>query len=272
MKETFSFIGIGNMGGAILKSACGLLGPKDIFITDKNTALVRESTEKLGCVPVSGNLEAAEKADFVMLCVKPQIVGAVLSEIAPVLKKREDAGTPGVLVSIAAGVTIESLRAYVGQTQPIVRVMPNAPAMVGKGLSVIAVDGSTEEASVSQLEAMLKGSGETMYLSESLMDQATAAASCSPAFVYMFIEALADAGVMTGLSRKDALKLSAGAVWGAASMVLETDMGPGELKDMVCSPSGSTIRGVAALEEAGFRGAVIKGFMAAYERNVEMGQ
>lgn len=260
------------MGGAILRAACKMLNPKEILITDKDAAKVKELTGELGCLDASDNITAAKKADFVILCVKPQNIETVMRDISSVLAQREVEGNPAVLVSIAAGISIDKLRSYVSKTQPIIRVMPNTPALIGKGLMIIADDGSAAHDKIAVLENMLKGCGETMRLSESLMDQATVAASCSPAFVYIFIEALADAGVMKGLTRTDAIKMAASAAMGAAAMVMETGKGPSELKDMVCSPAGSTICGVAALEEAGFRSAVIKAFKAAYDRNIEMGK
>ncbi|NLO49194.1 MAG: pyrroline-5-carboxylate reductase [Clostridiales bacterium] len=272
MNSTFSFIGTGNMGGAILKAACGIIDPDSIYIADSDRAKALTLGSELGCNVMEGNLQAVESADFVILCVKPQIIGTVLDEIAPVLRKREADGNPAVLVSIAAGVSISKMRSHIGAKQPIVRVMPNTPALIGKGLMIIAGDDSVRENKIAALEQMLSCCGETMRLSENLMDQATTASSCSPAFVYLFIEALADAGVYTGLTRENAEKMAASAVLGAASMVLETGMKPGELKDMVSSPNGSTIRGVASLEKSGFRGAVIKAFLAAYERNTEMGK
>ena len=280
MKAKFSFIGAGNMGGAILRAACRHMGPKSIVITDVDAAKGAKLAEELGCQFVKTNPQAAETADYILLCVKPQNVSAVLEEIAPVLAGRQEEGRGPVLVSIVAGVKTEKLRQYVGSSLPIIRVMPNTPALIGKGLMIIAhdlgdgsgIDENRGEDLVMELEKMLKGCGETMRISEEYIYQATAASSCSPDFVYMFIEALADAGVMKGLPRKDAQKMAAAAVMGAGAMVLESGMGPAELKDMVCSPSGSTICGVATLEEAGFRNAVIKAFMASYERNVELGE
>jgi pyrroline-5-carboxylate reductase len=272
MKPTFSLIGAGNMGSAILRAACRAYGPEGLSITDCDRDRTKMLVNELGCSDAGDNQTAATDTDFVLVCVKPQIIGTVLDEIAPVLKKRENEGKAAVLVSIAAGVSIQKIRAHVGESQPVVRVMPNTPALIGKGLMIIASDGSAAKSRVLELEHLLKSCGETMFLSESLMDQATAAASCSPAFVYLFIEALADAGVYAGLARVDAQKMAAIAVMGAASMVLETGMKPGELKDMVCSPGGSTIRGVASLEESGFRGSVIRAFLEAYARNAEMGK
>lgn len=275
MKATFSFIGTGNMGSAILRAACRSVDPKDICITDADAEKAAKLAEELGCRYIKTNAEAAAAADYIVLCVKPQTVSMVMEEIAPVLAQRQKEARAPVLVSIAAGIKIEKLRRYAGHSLPVIRVMPNTPAIIGRGLMIIAHElgaGIDAEERLSELEKVLKGCGETMRLSEEYMDQATAAASCSPAFVYIFIEALADAGVMKGLSRRDAQKMAAAAVMGAGAMVLESGMGPAELKDMVCSPSGSTICGVAALEEAGFRNAVIKAFIASYERNVEMGK
>lgn len=207
-----------------------------------------------------------------MLCVKPQVMSSVIKEIAPILRIGYDAGKPKMLYSIAAGTKIETLREYLEMPDyPIIRIIPNTPCHIGKGLVLLARDETVSDEALFEIKQMLSGCGNTQELSENLFDQATVSASCSPAYVYMFIEAMADAGVSTGLSRAQAQAFAANAVYGAAAMVMETDLHPGVLKDMVCSPGGSTIAGVAELEANSFRSAIIKAATASYKKTTELG-
>jgi len=265
MDRKIAFIGSGNMGSAIIKGALRVIAPSRVIITGSNFERTKILAQELGVSGQESNVTAAEIADIVMLCVKPQALPAVAAEIAPVLRASEEVGHPKLLVSIAAGVSVAGIREIVGcATYPVVRLMPNTPALVGKGLILMSCDEQTAKEDAEELGLILSGCGTVREIPENLIDKATAISGCSPAFVYMFIEALADSGVMTGLSRKDALEFAAHAVMGAGAMVLETGEHPGLLKDKVCSPGGSTIAGVAMLEEKGLRGAVIAAANAAY--------
>ena len=180
-----------------------------------------------------------------------------------------------MLVSIAAGVTISSLRGWLAGLVwdvPILRVMPNTCAAIGKGMLALTDGGAGAEEALAGAEAILAGAGRVERMAEGLMDQFTAVAGCGPAYVYLLIEALADGGVMAGLPRAQAQTYAAQTVLGAAAMVLETGKHPGQLKDEVCSPGGSTIVGVAALEAGGFRTAAIRAVQAAFEKNQELGK
>ena len=206
-------------------------------------------------------------ADAVVLAVKPQVFPAVLPELSPVLHRRRP-----LVISIAAGKTLEAIESLLGAGLAVVRVMPNTPAAIGKGMLALAAAEGTPEARIRAVEAMLAPAGLVERIAEGQMDAFSAVAGCGPAFVYPFIEALADGGVMAGLPRQQALTYAAQMVLGAAAMVLESGKHPGHLKDEVCSPGGSTIQGVRVLEERGFRGAVMDAVIAAYEKSTALGK
>lgn len=273
MDKKFAFIGTGNMGGAIIRAACRVIDPKQIILTDFSAEKAAELAKETGCQTAATNLEAAEMADFIILCVKPQVISSALSDIAPVLRSSYESGNAKILCSIAAGVKISAIRTQLGLSDyPVIRVMPNTPALIGKGLMLLGCDDTVSQRDIDDLKTVISGCGGADMLDESLFDQATACSSCSPAFAYMFIEALADGGVSIGLSREKAQTYAASAVMGAAAMVLETGMHPGQLKDMVCSPAGSTIAGVTELERSGLRSAAIEAIIASYKRNLELGK
>ena len=261
MAECVAFIGTGNMGGAILAAASRRTQTCHICIADPNAVRVAQLCEKYGCADARDNLTAARRADILLLCVKPQVMGAVLEEIAPVVRGRDV-----TVVSIAAGVTVASMREKLGAEAQIVRVMPNTPALIGEGVLLIADDGSAKRERIETLKTLLSGCGQVRMMQESMLDAASAVMSCSPAFVYMFIEALADGGVLAGLPRGEAQELAAMAVAGSAQMVLRSGMHPGALKDMVCSPGGTTMEAVRVLEEKGLRSAVIEASKACVKK------
>lgn len=274
MTKRIAFIGTGAMGGAILAAACQGIDPRQIYLTDAMPGRAEALAREYGCHTVATNREACEAADIILLCVKPQTGAAVLKEIAPVLLDAQKQGKPRVLCSILAGVTIATLRDLLGAGSgyPVIRMMPNTPALIGKGLMLLTCDDAVSEADKAELLTLIAPCGESAWLDEKLFDQATALSGCTPAFVYMFIEALADGGVSVGVPRPLATQFAARAVYGAAAMVLETGEHPGTLKDMVCSPGGSTIAGVAALEDSGFRRAAIQAIKQAAKRNAELGE
>ena len=244
MDLTAAFIGSGNMGGAVIRAAARAVEPCKIIITDYEPEKAKALSGELGCLWSPDNLEAARRAKFVVLCVKPQVLPGVLAPLVPILREAEQSGERKVLVSIAAGITIEKLRSITGSgTQPIVRIMPNTPALIGKGLMILTSDGSASEKEMEELEEMVRACGEVTRLEESLFDQATVVASCSPAYAYVVIEALVKAGEILGLDAETALFYAAQSMLGSAAMVLETKKSPKELCDMVCSPGGSTIAG-----------------------------
>ena len=256
------FVGMGNMAGAIMRGILKSFAPEDILFFDANTAQMEKVTAETGVSHVSSNTELVKQVKYLVLAVKPQILPKVMPEIKEVITKDH------VVISIAAGYGIADLAAGLGEQVRIVRVMPNTPAMVGEGMSGVAYDAalfSDEEKKM--VETIFTSIGKMELVDEKMMDVVASASGCSPAYVYMFIEALADGCVKNGLPRQMSYKMVSQAVLGSAKMVLETGMHPGELKDMVCSPGGTTIEGLAALEECGFRGALIKACDANFQKN-----
>ncbi len=257
------------MGSALMKGAAG--GGADVGFADTDKAKAQQLAEELGGVVYASNKEAAETADAVFLAVKPQVMRGVLGEIAPVLSERLGRGNPPLLVSMAAGWTIGAIQVIVGKT-PVARIMPNTPALVGKGVIGYAISFETPHETAAALEAVLSRAAMVDRMGEPMLDAVTALSGAGPAFTCLFIEALADGGVKAGLPRATALRYAAQTALGAAAMVLETGKHPGELKDMVASPGGATIEGIAALENGVFRGTVMNAVNAAFKRTQELGK
>jgi pyrroline-5-carboxylate reductase len=268
METTIVCIGSGNMGNALMKGAAGIVGPGRIFFTDADRAKAQGAAKALGAGLVDSNADAAHKGDYLFLAVKPQVMPAVLEEIAPMLGARK--GSLKAVVSMAAGWSMGKIQSLLHEHGaagiPVVRIMPNTPALISRGM--IALCGSTEVAAenLTELEPILSAAGAVDRVEERYLDAVTGLSGSGPAFVYMFIEALADGGVQAGLPRDKALRYAAQTVLGSAAMVLETGKHPGELKDMVCSPGGTPIAGVAALEQGAFRGTVMGAVEAAWQR------
>jgi pyrroline-5-carboxylate reductase len=271
-------IGSGNMGFALMKGIAAISGgaadtKTSIGFTDVYAEKAKAAAAGLKAGVFGSNNEAVEKADFVFLAVKPQTLSDVLAEIAPVIQKRLTA--PPLLVSMAAGWTIEKIQAAVAYNTPakipVARIMPNTPALISKGMIALAVSPEVSGEQAAALEEMLKGAGTVDRISENYFNAVTGLSGSGPAFAFLFIEALADGGVLSGLPRDKALCYAAQTVLGSAAMVLETGHHPGELKDMVASPGGTTIAGVAALESGAFRSAAIQAVEAAWKRAMELG-
>ncbi len=273
--KTVAFIGTGNMGGALARAACRALTPEQVILSDHDRSKSDELALTLGCEAAATNEQAVRAAKYLFLCVKPQFFASVAAELTPLLRSCHEAGEDKVLVSIAAGLKLDTIRGHyadVGYDIPILRIMPNTCVAIGKGTLALASKEGEDEANLLEVEHILSQAGLVERLPERLMDQFTAVAGCGPAFVYPFIEALADGGVMTGLPRDQAMRYAAQTVLGAAAMVLESGQHPGQLKDAVCSPAGSTIAGVAELERSGFRAAAMDAVLAAFRRNEELGK
>lgn len=261
---TFGFIGTGNMGGALARAARKKLPGENILLANRTAAKAETLAAELGCAAVDN--AAAARADFVFLGVKPYLVAGLMEEIGPVLSARTDRF---VLVSMAAALTISDLRQRGCRDYPLIRIMPNTPSAIGEGVIFYTCDGVTEAERQTFLEAM-SGAGRLLPLDDHLMDAGSAVAGCGPAFVDLFLEAMADGGVACGLTRPMALECAAQTLIGAAKLMLETGTHPGALKDAVCSPSGATIQGVRALEKGGLRSAVMEAVIAAYEKSAQM--
>ena len=265
--NTFGFIGCGNMGGTLAVAVSKSVGDK-IAVADFDRTKIENILKQTGA-NARTNTEIAAECKYIFLGVKPQILPSLIEEIAPVLKKRTDRF---VLVSMAAGVKIEKITKLLGNEYPIIRIMPNTPAAVGKGLIVHCGNSLVTDEETAEFEKALSAAGAVDPIPESLIDAACAISGCGPAFVYIFTEALADGGVRCGLPRDKALRYAAQTVLGSAQMVLDTGRHPGELKDAVCSPGGSTIAGVEALEDAAFRGAAMRAVIEAFEKTKELGK
>ena len=225
--------------------------------------------EELDCDIAMDNDAVAREAKFIFLGVKPQMMADMLAALAPTLEER---GGGYVLVSMAAGLTIARLEEMLGFEAPILRIMPNTPAAIGEGMILYAANDRVAAADVEEFCDKMVGAGRFDALDERHIDAASSVSGCGPAFVYQFIEALADGGVACGLPRPKAMEYAAQTLVGAAGMVLATGRHPGQLKDEVCSPGGSTIAGVYALEKGGLRAAVMSAVLESFEKNKELGK
>ncbi len=263
--KKIGFIGAGNMGFPLLMGAVKLYGAEHVTFrcaTEKNNQKRQESTN----VEPSESVAAVVKnSECVVLAVKPQFFG----EILPIVKENTFAGQ--IIISLAPGVTVDYLKESTGGKAKIVRTMPNTPAMVGEGMTAVCY-GSSDFTAVEKkmVTDLFEAVGKIVELPERLMDASVVASGSSPAFMYIFMEALADGAVKFGIPRAQAYEMVAQTMIGAGKMLLETGEHPGKLKDNVCSPGGTTIAAVAALEEAGFRNAVIKACDACYEKAASM--
>lgn len=247
------FIGMGNMGYSMLKGVLNYLNPQDIIFTCLSSEKKEKISNETGVRYAESNAECANSAKYIILAVKPQVYNTVLKNIQNVITEES------VIISLAPGITIAAIKEELGADIKVVRAMPNTPALVGEGMTGICYEnGELDFAEKEFVEQFFNSFGKVVTVPEKLMSGVVCASGSSPAYVYMFIEALADSVVKYGLPRQEAYKLVAQTVLGSAKMVLETGEHPGKLKDNVCSPAGTTIQGVAALEEFGFRNAIIK--------------
>ena len=265
MKEKIVFIGSGNMGCAMMKGmvASGKVEAGQITATAARGTHFEE-LEALGIHTSVDNAQVARKADILFLAVKPYLYPEVIGQIKDVVKLE------AVIVPIAAGQTLQSVQALFGGGRKIVKVMPNTPAMVGEAMSAYCKNELVTDEELSKVRKLAECFGRAEEVPESFMDAVTGVSGSSPAYVYMFIEALADGAVLSGMPRAQAYIFAAQSVLGAAKMVLETGRHPGALKDAVCSPGGTTIEAVAKLEELGLRRAVIEAERACVKKSVDM--
>jgi pyrroline-5-carboxylate reductase len=244
------FIGTGSMGGALLQAMAR--GGYDLVASNRGREKLEKVCAETGAKALENNLAVVENADVVFLAVKPVFMADVVREIAPAVGKDK------LVVTMAAGLELSFYEELLGADKKILRIMPNTPAQVGAGVTAYCANGNVTEEEKQTVVRLLETAGTTAELPERLMGAVTALTGSSPAYVYLFIEAMADGGVMAGIPRQQAQQLAAQAVLGAAKMVLETGKHPGELKDAVCSPAGTTIQAVAELEKRGLRSAVIE--------------
>lgn len=260
------FIGLGNMARAMISGmlAKGIAGPEEIFGTAKTEETRRSVREKYGIQVLEDNKEVAARADVVILAVKPQVFGEVIPRIKDSV--REDA----LVVSIAAGKTIAGIEEAFGRRLKLVRCMPNTPAMVGEGCSGVCRNELVDDEEMELCMELFRSFGIAEEVPERLMDAVVGVSGSSPAFVFLFLEALADGAVKAGMPRGQAYRFAAQTVLGSAKLMLETGRHPGELKDMVCSPGGTTIEGVEILEKKGLRSAVMEAVNACVKKSENM--
>lgn len=260
------FIGAGNMGraiiGGIIKSKIAM--PREIIASDKNADALENLKETFDIQIIQDNIKVAECCDIIFLSVKPQFLYTVIDEIKKNVKK------DAVIVSIAAGQSIEKIELAFAKKIKLVRVMPNTPALVGESMSALTPNQNITKEDFIPVMKIFESMGKAELVSEHLMDAVTAVSGSSPAYVFMLIEAMADAAVNAGMTRSSAYNFAAQSVLGAAKMVLETGLHPGELKDMVCSPGGTTIEAVKVLEEKGFRASIMDAMDACVKKSQSM--
>ena len=261
------FIGCGNMGGAIARAVCQTADPTRVFLADHDAAKAAALAADLGC-ETAVNEAVFAGCEMIFLGVKPQMMAGVLADAAPVLAARTDRF---VLVTMAAGLTIGRIRQMAGGDYPVIRIMPNTPVAIGMGM-IQYCGCDVTEAEKKEFTSIMRTAGRLDELAEHLIDASSAVSGCGPAYAYQFIEALADGGVACGLPRAKAMEYAAQMLAGSAMMVLQSGKHPGELKDAVCSPGGSTIQGVRVLEQRAFRAAAIDAVIAACEKNKELGK
>ena len=266
--KTLGFIGTGNMGSALARAAAKVVSSDNLLLSDAYAASAEQLSAELGCKAVAINTVAVS-ADMIWLGVKPQVMAGLLSTIAPFLAARTE---PFVLVSMAAGLSTHDIRRMAGGDYPVIRIMPNIPVKFGSGL--ILYD-ATENVTADDLENFrwsMTYAGLLDRIPEHLIDAGSALSGCGPAFVSMFIEALADGAVACGLPRASALTYAEQTLLGTAKYLLDTGEHPAALKDAVCSPGGSTIAGVLALEKGGLRSAAAEAVKDAFRRTKELGK
>ncbi|MCD6571354.1 MAG: pyrroline-5-carboxylate reductase [Deltaproteobacteria bacterium] len=259
------FIGAGNMGQALIKGVTkkGVYTSDDIIIFDIAKNRTDNLRSETGVKVASSAADLVKRSKVVILAVKPDKIIPVVNEVRDLLKNK-------LVISIAAGIALSVLSNRLGKDARIIRVMPNTPALVLEGVSGIACSGACTDEDIQVANTIFSAVGICISLEENLLDAITGLSGSGPAFCFMFIEALADGGVRAGLPRDIALKIAAATLKGSAQLVLETNNHPGSLKDMVTSPSGTTIEGISVLEKRGFRSAVMDAVFAAYKRSKEM--
>jgi pyrroline-5-carboxylate reductase len=266
--KRLAIIGGGNMGEAILKGliVAQLVKPQQVTVSDIIEARLAYLRDTYAVQALTDNGKAVAQADFVILAVKPQDMLQTVQDIAPAMSDHK------VVISIAAGVPTAKIETAFGKPVRVVRVMPNTPALVLAGAAGLCAGSHATAADLDVARTLFDALGKTVVVSEYLMDTVTGLSGSGPAYIFVLIEALADGGVKMGLTREAALTLAAQTVYGSAKLLLETGLHPGELKDRVTSPAGTTIAGLHALEERAFRGAVIDAVERATLRSRELGR
>lgn len=262
------FIGCGNMAQAMITGILTqkVVSPQELIVSNPREEKTAKLKDEFGIITTTDNREVAKQSDILVLSVKPQVYPVVIKEI------RDEVSSEQIIVTIAAGVSMEAAERQFGKEVKIVRVMPNTPALVGEGMSGLCCNEYVTEEEFDLVHKIFESFGKAEKITENLMDAVVGVSGSGPAYVYMFIEAMADAAVAQGLPRKQAYTFAAQTLLGSAKMVLETGQHPGELKDAVCSPAGTTIEAVNVLEKKGMRSAVIEAVTAAAKKNHQLGK
>ena len=259
----YGFIGCGNMGGAIAKALAK--ATTDFAITDRSGRAIALAAE-IPCGYLSSE-EIAMQCDRIFLGVKPHMMQGVLAPLQSILTERKP-----LLITMAAGLEIRQIEDFAGCRLPVIRIMPNTPVAIGKGVIQYCCNDLVTKEMLQEFLQDMRFAGMLDALEERLIDAGSAISGSGPAYVYMFMEALADGAVACGIPRAKAMEYAAATVIGAGELMLATHQHPGELKDAVCSPGGSTIAGIRALENHGFRAAAMEAVIATYNRNKELGK
>ena len=264
--EKIGFIGIGNMGEALLRGIVdsGLMSPDHIVAHDIDTAKLYNLVDKLGIKSLESNTALVKESDIVLLALKPDVIKNVLTEISAELHH------PKWCISIAAGIAISTIESQLPEGTPVVRVMPNTPAMVREGMSAISPGKYAKDGHIDKVKKIFQSVGKTVIIHEKLMDAVTALSGSGPAFVFLMIESLTDAGVQLGLTRADAFIMAAQTFLGSSKMVLETGEHPAILKNRVTSPGGTTAAGLYELEKGSIRADIINAVTAAAYRSKQL--
>jgi len=267
--KKIGIIGTGNMGEALIDGLAHSRSavPENILCTDIRKDKLKEMQEKYGVVPKKNNLELATEADIVIYAIKPQIMASILTETANCLDMSK------LIISIAAGVPLAAIEAHLDKELRLIRAMPNIAAAVRESATAIAAGKNAKKNDVRVAKAIFDSVGKTIFLKENvLMDAITGLSGSGPSYIFIIVDALADAGVKMGLSRRDSLLLSMQTVMGAAKLLMETGEHPGQLKDRVTSPGGTAIAGLHTLEKGGLRTTLINAVEAATQRSKELGE
>jgi pyrroline-5-carboxylate reductase len=267
IQGTIGFVGTGNMGEALIRGLlkAGVAEPSQVVGSDPRPDRAAELAEKYGIRTTGDNLEVTRQADILILAVKPQVMARVLEEIGSEIHAH------ALVISIAAGIPLSAIEARLPQAR-VIRTMPNTPALVGAGATAIAVGGHATDDDLAAAKRIFDSVGMTVALDEAQMDAVTGLSGSGPAYVFLVIEALADAGVKVGLSRHHAQSLAAQTLLGSAKLLIETDEHPGRLKDMVTSPGGTAIAGLHTIEAGGLRTTLMDAVEAATKRSRELGE
>lgn len=266
MKHRIGFIGLGNMALAIINGmiSSDVVQSKQIIVYDILKSKLEKLSKSIGFQVADSEEGIAEQSDILFLAVKPNIIPTVLEKIKIKFKKST------IIVSIAAGMTIKTIENIIGYNHKIVRIMPNTPAQINEGMASLTGNKHITKMELAEISAIFNSLGRSEVVPEPLIHTVTGISGSSPAYVFIFIEAMADAAVLSGMPRDQAYKFAAQAVLGSAKMVLESGKHPGELKDMVCSPGGTTIEAVRVLEKRGFRSSVIEAVTVCIEKSKYM--